>query len=194
MENLKVYFRYGYIADYFRYLFNYVGTGPVMVTRHNPVGVFVLGQRKYSDLPVKHKKPSGLLHEMQIKDSELPEEVEIAMPDKRTPRKFIHYTCADLLEINDITEVYFDIDFWRYYLHASKLKVAQKDILESYVLTRKLISIESDNEMLKKREYRDELKNLKMQAKMLKNKVDYINSNIKLEVEKYVKDKIYSQF
>lgn len=194
METLKVYFRHGYIADYFRYLFGNKGAGVVNVSRRCKLGVFVLGLRRYSDLPLKQKQPKGMDYPTTIYTADLPETVDISASERRSPKKFVYYTCADLQEINEMTELYFDLDFWRYYIHASKLKVAQKDILESFILTRRLVSIEGDNEMLKKREYREELKNLKIHAKILKNKVDYINNGVKIEVEKYVNEKIYSTF
>jgi hypothetical protein len=189
MDTMMIYFKNSYIADFFRFIFNHTGKDPVLVTRHHELGVYILAIRRFTDLPVNTRKPGSLKHEVNVlMNDSMDEAVEVTFTVKRTPKQFIHFTVSDLLNINEMAELYFDIDFWRYYLHASKMKVAQKDILDSYVISRKLVSVQADNEMLKKREYREEIKNLQKHAKILKNKVDYINNRTKIEVEKYVNE------
>jgi hypothetical protein len=121
------------------------------------------------------------------KPNNLPSAVQLTLPRsdglKNAPNYYLYYSREDIVRINDLLDVFFHIDFDRYYLKGKKLGMLQKDIIESFIVTRKLANLLHDHETLKKKEYRDEMKLLKQRCNMLVRKAYYRNEKIERGME-----------
>lgn len=154
--------------DYLNYLFP-LSDGCYQVTRDNEFGKMLCSRVQYSSLPVKTE----------------PGTIRLQLPRSRplanAGNYFLHYTKEDQAKLNDALDVLFHIDFDRYYLQGRKRNEMQKDIIQSFIITRKLVKLIGDNEMLKKRIYREEVENLKIVTEKLIKKAyyrnEYINNN-----------------
>ena len=116
------------------------------------------------------------------KPEHVPEAVGFTLPKtdglKNAPNYYMYYSREDHIRINDLLEVFFHIDFDRYYLKGKKLGLLQKDIIESFIISRKLTNLMHDYETLKKKEYREELRLLKEMCSTLLSKAYYRNEKI----------------
>jgi hypothetical protein len=116
--------------------------------------------------------------------------VKIAIPntsDLSTARnRFLFLDREDQTRLNDLLEIYFNIDFDQYYLKGLKMALQQKEIIESFIVSRRLTNLLSDNETLKKRQYRSELEALKCRVKQLQNRAYHRAQKIEFEPQKYL--------
>jgi len=179
--NATLFLRHGYLDDFLRYIFN--GNGSVVeVNRTHPIGQYICSMRKYSDWPVKELKPPRNF-EFCIK---------LSFPKNRSENRFVYFTQEDTMNINDVINTYFDIEFWMYYLHGKKMGIQQKEILESFIITRKLTSLSYNTEMLKKRGYREEIRNIEKGVEVLRKKAQYASGKIDSGIKEYKNDLIYN--
>jgi hypothetical protein len=162
--------------DYFIHLFPTDPSGALQITRDSDLGKLICALVRYSDFPVKDQIPEDAI---QIK---LPATNSLRIAQDR----FLFLSREDQLRINDLIEVFFNIDFDRYYLKGLKIGLQQKEIIESFIVTRKLTRLMSDNETLKKRQYRQELDLLKERVEQLRQRAYYRNQKIEFEPEKYL--------
>ena len=169
-----LYLRHEYLHDYLRFLFDSEGKPEIEIGRGHKLGSYICCIRKYSDMPKETKAPRGFEYE-----------VRLTFPSNRTKSKFIYFVQEDIMDINDMVEAYFDIDFWRYYLHGQKMSIPQKDILETFIISRKLNSLAYNTEVLKKREYREELRNMEKGIWVLRKKAQYVNEQVKVQLKEY---------
>ncbi|MNJ04795.1 hypothetical protein D3C73_1657160 [compost metagenome] len=65
------------------------------------------------------------------------------------------------------------------------LKMKQKDVIQTYILSRKLVSKIGDPEQLKKRQYRSEEKQIKQLYERLAKRVRIQNAAIKKVINEY---------
>lgn len=151
--------------DYLNYLFEFSGN-IYIVSRHHDFGKLLCSLVKYSNIPVPAEKDAkGII--VQLPKSR---------PLATAANYYLYYTEEDQQKINDNIEVLFNIDFDRYYLEGCKQGMMQKDIIQSFVISRKLISMSIDtNETLKKRQYRDRIEILKKLSEQLNQKAYYRN-------------------
>lgn len=165
--------------DYLNYLFLQDANGQYHVTRNNDFGKLLCARVQYSELPVRKV----------VGDKTVMLQLPKSRPLANAKNHFLFYSKEDQEKINDELEVMFNIDFDRFYLQGLKLQMMQKDIIQSFILTRKLINLIGDNETLKKRQYRDELDNLKNLTNSLLKKADYRNSlittSLKMAIQLY---------
>lgn len=155
--------------DYLNYLFSRDQEGRYIVTRGNDFGKLLCSRVQYSQLPVKKGQPGEKTIVLLLPSSR---------PLANARNHYLFYTKEDQEKIQDLLEVVFNIDFDRFYLQGCKMQMMQKDIIQSFIVTRKLVNLIGDNETLKKRQYRDELVTLKNLTSSLLKKADYRNSLI----------------
>jgi hypothetical protein len=144
------------LLDFFKYLFK-EEEGAFLISSTKDIGKYLISRVSYSDIPVK----------------KIPGSIRIKLPKTANTtgqNKYLYYTKEDVEKINFELDATFSIDFDRYYLQGLKLNLKQKEILSSYILSRNLISAEGDIETLKKRKYREEMKNLQKMTRFLKNR------------------------
>lgn len=162
--------------EYFNFIFPPSEDGSYKITRETDLGKAICGFVKYSNMPVLEELTS--------------DHITIHLPNANSLSNAKNYHCyltkEDQLKINDLIEVFFNIDFDRYYLKGLAIELQQKEIIESFIVSRKLTNLLSDNETLKKRHYREEIKNLKVRVEQLRQKAYYRHKQIEFEPEKYL--------
>lgn len=125
-----------------------------------------------------------------IKDEATEDTVIISLPVTKSlgnaPNYHCYLTREDQHRINDLLDVLFNIDLDRYYLKGMKMGLQQKEILESFIVSRKLTNLLSDNETLKKRQYRDELNTLRERVEILRQRAYNRNQRIEFDAQKYL--------
>lgn len=154
------------LREYFRYLFPIDAQGRYQVSRISDLGKAICSFVRYAE-----KKPEPLpdaLHLLLPKSDSL----------KNAANYHLYFSREDLLRINDLLEVFFNIDFDRFYLNGRKLGMMQKDVIESFIVSRKLTNLLQDNETLKKREYREGLRLLQIRCRSLTKKAYYRHEKI----------------
>jgi len=153
--------------DYLNHLFC-LSEGIFQVKRDNDFSKFVCARVQYSNTPMRRDSDPGV--------------VKLLLPKSRVlasaSNYYLYFTKEDELKLNEELEATFNTDFDRYYLQGKKMNVMQKDIIQSFIISRKLIHLVGDNEMLKKRVYRDEVKKLKILNDKLIQKAYYRNELI----------------
>lgn len=160
--------------DYIKYLFELLPDGSYKVSRESDFGKALCSFVRYS-----HQKQDPV-----------PGALALSLPDTDSIKSAKNYHCyfsrEDTRRLNDLIDVFFHIDFDRFYLNGRKLGIMQKDIIESFIVSRKLTNLLNDNEMLKKRQYREELQLLKQRCKILTNKAWYRNEKIEQNIQGYL--------
>jgi len=176
LMTIQLHVRKPLYRDYLRYLFEESSPDCLKVTRENDFGKALCSFVRYSHMPVVKSVEKGL--------------VNLQLPDTHSLSlaKFRHcyYSREDMLRLNDLLEIFFHIDFDRYYLKGVKLDLMQKEIIESFIISRKLSNLMSDNETLKKRKYREELQLLKQRVDILRKKAWYRNHKIEMDPNKFL--------
>ncbi|EMS34598.1 hypothetical protein C943_03285 [Mariniradius saccharolyticus AK6] len=162
--------------DYFRYLFEEQSDGIFRISRESDVGKFICSFVRYSDRPVQQPKTE--------------ETLVLLLPNtdvlKDALYNHVYLSKTDQAQINDFLHVFFNIDLDRYYLKGIKQRMRQKDIIESFIVSRKLTNLLQDNETLKKRLYREELAVLQERFESLRKRTWYRNQKIEFDPEKYL--------
>ena len=101
----------------------------------------------------------------------------------KAPHRFLYFTRDDITRINDLIEVLFNIDLDRYYLRGLKLGYLQREVIESFIIDRGLVTLLHDHETLKKRQQRSELALLRQHVDQLLKKARDRNVNIGLTAQ-----------
>lgn len=162
--------------DYLNHILEKQQDGAYKVTKDSDFGKIICSFVRYSHTPVQ-EEVSG-------------DTVTIILPVTKSlgnaPNYHCYFTKEDQNRINDILDVLFNIDLDRYYLKGMKMGLQQKEILESFIVSRKLTNLLSDNETLKKRQYREELNTLRERVEILRQRAHYRNQRIEFEPQKYL--------
>tara|TARA_R110002020_G_scaffold475112_1_gene708612 strand:+ start:7068 stop:7601 length:534 start_codon:yes stop_codon:yes gene_type:complete len=162
--------------EYFKFLFPADESDIHMVSRTTDLGKFICALVKYSEVPVPEDTEENkfTLHLPVTKSLNL------------APHRYLYFDSESIIRINDMLEVYFNLDFDRYYLRGLAKGYQQKLIIESFIFSRKLTLLMSDNETLKKREYRQALILLGEKVEELRCRAYNRNQRIEFEPEKYL--------
>lgn len=157
--------------NYFTSIFPQDDQGHFLINRETDLGKFICAMVRYSDYPVKDPVPE--------------ESIWLKLPTADSLRigenRFLYFDREDIIRINDLIEVCFNIDFDRYYLAGVKAEFQKKEIFESFIVSRNLVNLMSDNEQIKKREYRSQMDLFRERVKQLRNMALYRDSKIKIE-------------
>lgn len=160
--------------DYLAYLFELLPDGSYKVSREVDFGKVLCSFVRYSNQ--KQEAIDGA--------------TGLSLPDSDSIRSAKSYHCyfsrEDTKRLNDLIDVFFHIDFDRFYLNGRKLGIMQKDIIESFIISRKLTNLLNDNEMLKKRQYREEIQLLQQRCKILTKKAWYRNERIEENMQTHL--------
>lgn len=164
------------IRLFLSYLFEQLPDGSLKVTRDTDAGKLITCFVRYADRPIQEEPTSGT--------------VTLLLPRSKSldtaPNHFLYFTKEDEHRINDLLEVIYHIDFDRYYIKGMRQRLQQKEVIESYIVSRNLTSLFQDNEALKKRQYRDELRAFEDLVDQLRKKAWYRNQSIACEPQKYL--------
>lgn len=157
------------------YYFKTTPQGALKITRETDLGKLICSTVKYATLPVCDELDLG--HNVTFR---LPSVDSLKM----APNRHLFFDRETQLRLNDLIEVFFELDFDRFYLKGVKLGMLKKDVIESFIVSRKLSNLLGDNEMLKKRQYREELELFHQQVEQLRQKAYYRNDRIELDLKK----------
>lgn len=161
--------------DYLRGMFKKTESGAYKVTREHVFGRFIVASVEYRKFPSKR-----IIDETTVL-LDLPGCNALASAGKN----FLYLSKESELHLNDQLSALFTIDFDRYCIQGEKLHMMKKDIVEAFIINRRIISLIGDNETLKKRHYRDELETQKNYARTLLNRAYHSNSRIEKELKTY---------
>ena len=149
--------------------------GYLLLTRDHDFGKVIISRVKYSREPIK------MIVDHTTVVFDLPSGRSLANGEK-----YYLYICKeDQAKINEQLDAIFNIDFDRYCLEGKKLSMMQKDVIQAFIISRKIISLIGDNETLKKREYRDQLSVMKKYEDQLRKKAYYRNAHIEKSLNEY---------
>lgn len=164
------------IRLFLHYLFELQPDGSLKITKHTDAGRLLTCFVRYADRPIQEEPTTGsvILHLPRSKSLDT------------APNHFLYFTKEDEHRINDLLEVLYNIDFDRYYIKGLRQGVQKKEIIESYIVSRNLASLFEDNETLKKRQYRDELRAFEEMVEQLRKKAYYRNQAIECEPQKFL--------
>ncbi|MFD2962787.1 MULTISPECIES: hypothetical protein [Olivibacter] len=156
-----------YLRNYLGFLFAFED-GAYSVFRHTDFGKLLVSLVKYSDKPVDHIKTE--------------QTVRIILPKTRATRTaekhYLYYTREDQAKLNDFLEAIFNIDFDQFFLAGVKLGVEQKEIVNDFIVNRRLTSMIGNIETIKKRSYRTTLDLQKKALDKLYKRAHYRNISI----------------
>lgn len=155
------------LREYLHFLFA-LEDGSFSVFRTSDFGKLLCSLVKYSHVPVSQERDENAIY------FTLP----LSRPTANAKNYYLYFTKEDEAKLTDYLEVLFNIDFDRYYLKGVRSGYQQKDIIQAFIISRKLVGLIGDNERLKKRLYRDEQKTLKNVTDTLLKKAYYRNHAI----------------
>lgn len=164
------------IRLFLSYLFEPLDDGSLKVTRHTDAGKLITCFVRYADRPIQEEPTEG--------------SVTFFLPRSKgldtAPNHFLYFTKEDQHRINDLLEVIYHLDLDRYYIKGMRQGFQQKEVIESYIVSRKLTSLFEENETPKKRQYREEIKAFQELVEKLKHVAFNRNQRIQCEPEKYL--------
>lgn len=164
------------IRLFLHYLFEQLPDGSLKVTRDTQAGKLITCFVRYSDRPIVESPDAGSL--------------VLRLPRSKSldtaPNHFLYFSQEDVHRINDLLEVFQNLDLDRYYLKGMRQGFQQKEVIESYIISRKLCSLFDENEVLKKRQYREEIRAFEDLVEQLRKKAWYRNQSIECDPEKYL--------
>lgn len=164
------------IRLFLSYLFEPMTDGSLKVTRHTDAGKLITCFVRYADRPIQEEPTEG--------------SVTLFLPRSKgldtAPNHFLYFTKEDQHRINDLLEVIYHLDLDRYYIKGMRQGFQQKEVIESYIVSRKLTSLFEENETPKKRQYREELRAFQDMVEQLRKKAYYRNQTIEVEPQKYL--------
>jgi len=104
--------------------------------------------------------------------------------------RFLYFTKESQLKIEDMIKVCFDLDMDRYYLEGKRQGFKDKQIIEAFIVERGLTEELVDNERIKKRIYRQSLKELELLTAKLVSAARYRNRSIEANISEHL---VYSK-
>lgn len=164
------------IRLFLSYLFDTMDDGSLKITRHSDAGKLITCFVRYSDRPIQDEPTDG--------------NVTLFLPWSKglstAPNHFLYFSKEDEHRINDLLEVIYHIDLDRYYIKGMRKGYQQKEVIESYIVSRKLTSLFEDNETPKKRQYREEIRAFRELVEKMRHIAFNRNERLEFEPEKYL--------
>jgi hypothetical protein len=160
--------------DYLKGIFE-KKNGYYQLSRDHDLGKLIISLIQYKKHPTKH-----LLDHTTIVFI-LPEGRSLANATKH----YLYISKESEAKVNEALDAIFNIDFDRFCIQGRKMQMMQKDIIQAFILKRKICTLIGDNETLKKREYRDQLSLMKKYAEQLYKKAHYRTLCIEKALNEY---------
>lgn len=151
--------------DYLGHLFEQTPDGRFIVTARNDFGKLLVGHIK--DSPRSVNPPDGEFVATLI--------IPLNEATLNFRNKFIYLNTQAHEQLNLSLRAYFNLDFWEYVQRRKGMKERKEDIIEAFILSRKLFSTECF-ELLHKRAYRRELKDLTAMKRKLLRRTYFVES------------------
>lgn len=129
-----------YYEDYLRWLFQ-SPEGDIVVSGSKNLGRIIYTLLSRSEIPVKPKQPIAVPLLIPYRHNKLPE-------------GFYFFNEAATEQINEMVDVFLDLDFRSYCLAGTEMGMQRKDVYASFLHSRNFTPSCDLFEMLKKRDYR----------------------------------------
>ena len=158
-----IYIDNGFPLDYLRYLFpRDKETGHYIVSSTNIVG----------DLATHLAQPCIMPDTLSEEKGKTICILDLPAVDGLPRNQWMQYSRANMTHINHVLADCFELDFYRYYLKGLHYGYEKKDIVETYVISRNLVTGEPFD-TLHKRVFRKEMDIMKQKVIQLKRKAKY---------------------
>ncbi len=153
--------------DYLRHLFNSPAPGPIRLSLASDFGRMAVGLFKTSDTPIEHTDDVFT--------------VTLVLPRHQATAaamtRYAYFSEADTKRLNAIIDALFNIDLDTYYLQGIQAGMPKRDVIEGFVLSRRLVSVDYAD-TLGKRVYRSSLSALRRKVDIIHRKARYHYSQI----------------
>lgn len=156
------------LTDYIRFLFpTEKGSDILKVSGAHPFGKLLIANISVSGKPVSPPEDDNIV-KLQLPRQEATQDLA---------NKFLYYTAGATSRLNAALKATFDMDFHDYYQRGVDLGYQKKDIIDAFIISRKLCSVDPAD-ALHKRTYRHELKKLEKYTAYLSRKANYIRESL----------------
>lgn len=173
MIEVSINLQEGYYLDYLGYLFQKeTNSDAYVVSSTTDIGKLLIAYAKVSERPVNPEEKKGT------------KLVKLILPLTDTSQdlrnKWLYYTEADTARLQAVLRTEFNLDFIAYYLRGSVMGYQKKDIINMFIVSRKLISVDP-YEALHKRVYRMEQKKQQEMSRRLIRKANYFEESLDID-------------
>lgn len=156
------------LTDYIKFLFPMEkGSDFLKVSGAHPYGKLLIANISVSEKPV-YPPEDGNIVKLQFPRQEATQDLK---------NKFLYYTTGATCRLNLALKATFDMDFHDYYQRGVDLGYQKKDIIDSFIFSRGLCTVDP-SDALHKRTYRHELKKLEKYTAYLSRKANYIRESL----------------
>ena len=155
------------LTDYLHYLFPSDNEGVIKVSSVSNFGKLLIAHCRESERPVSKLQGENVV----ILD------LPLIYATQSLSNKFIYYSASDLACLNLALSAIFDLDFTGYYRIGEKLNMQKKDIIEAFIISRQLVSMDYFD-ALHKRVYRQNQKYMEALTQKLIRRAYYIDETI----------------
>lgn len=156
------------LTDYLKYLFP---------TEKGSSCLKVSGACSFGKLLIANITTSG--HPVSVPEGDNVIKLHIPKQDctQDLADKFLYFTKGSVCRLNAALKAVFDMDFHDYYQRGIDKGYQKKDIIDAFIISRKLCSVDP-GDALHKRTYRHEMKKHQNRARYLSRKANYIQENL----------------
>lgn len=174
MIEISIVLPVGYYLDYFGYLFpRDPESGAYCVSSTTDIGKLLIAYAKISDKPIQAACGGK---SMQTVTLSLP----LTSTSQDLRNKWLYYTEADTARLQAVLRTEFNLDFIAYYLRGSAMGHQKKEVIEMFIVSRKLITVDP-YEALHKRVYRMEQRKMQEVSRKLIRKANYFEESLNIE-------------
>lgn len=156
------------LADYLKYLFHPTSDRLLKVNSEHGMGKLLIAHCRISQRQVDNN-----INDENVFTLKLP----MCQATQGLEYKFLFYSKMDIEQLNLALRSFFDLDFAGYYRRGENMEFSKKDIIEAFIISRGLISIDCFD-TLSKQIYRKQATNRKAIMSKLSRKAHYINESI----------------
>ncbi|WP_313265115.1 hypothetical protein [Sphingobacterium sp.] len=149
--------------------------GRFQIFRGIPLGRYITTHLKFCDTKPQMEDTEQTVIFKLPKTSDLPS----------IQSRFAYFTAESMRQIEDHIKEIYNLDFHSYYYWSIKHGLQQKQAIQNFIITRKLVNKIGDIDTLKKYEYRQEKKMIETLTKKLLNQVTYQDRIIRDTIEKF---------
>lgn len=155
------------LFNYLAYLFHRAPDGAFQVTMKNDFGRLVVAFVRRSSVPIVIEESEYSVC-LRLPRNTLTQSAEYS---------HLYFTAQDAARLNVLLDTIFDLDLNAYYQKGCKKKIQKREIIEAFVVSRKLF-IDDFAETIGKRIYREQLKEFRDLVTALYDKARYTNDRI----------------
>ena len=152
------------LADYLRYLFPSADGGTLKVTSEHGLGKLIIAHCREMSRPPEYGSGDN------IGTLRLP----LCRATQNLENKFLYYSATDMVQLNQALAAYFDLDFTGYYRRGQGAKFSKSDIIQAFIVSRRLVS-DDYFDALSKRMYRRQQEEIATITRKLRRRAYYLD-------------------